>query len=84
MLLLSPAVVSDSCATLWAVWASLVAQTIKNLPATREAWLWSQGWEDPLEEEMAPHSSTVVWKIPWSEEPGGLQSWGRKEWDKNE
>ena len=51
---------------------------------TPETWLRSQGWEDPLEEEMAPHSSTVVWKIPWSEEPGGLQSWGRKESDTTE
>ena len=76
MLLLSPAVVSDSCATLWAVWASLVAQTIKNLPATREAWLWSQGWEDPLEEEMATHPSILAWTIPWTKEPAGPQPTG--------
>ena len=71
MLLLSPAVVSDSCATLWAVWASLVAQTIKNLPATWETWFWSQGWEDFLEEEMATHPSILAWTIPWTKEPAG-------------
>ena len=56
--------------------ASLVAQTGKNLPALRETWVQSLGWEDPLEEEMATHSSTLAWKIPWMEEPGGLQSKG--------
>ena len=48
---------------------------IKNLPATQETqetWVWSQGWEDPPEKEMATHSSTPAWKIPWTEEPGGL------------
>ena len=57
-------------------WASLVAQTVKNLPAMQETWIWSLGWEDPLEEGMATHSSILVWKIPWTEEPGGLQSTG--------
>ena len=53
---------------------SLVAQMVKNLPAMRETWVRSLGWEDPLEEEMAIHSSTIAWKIPWTEEPGRLQS----------
>ena len=49
---------------------------VKRLPATRETWVQSLGQEDPLEKEMAPHSSTLAWKIPWTEEPGGLQSTG--------
>ena len=52
--------------------AFLVAQMIKYLPATRETWVQSLGWEDPLEKEMATHSSTLAWKIPWTEEPGRL------------
>ena len=52
--------------------ASLVAQTVKRLPAMRETWVQSLGWEDPLEKEMATHSSTIAWKIPWTEEPGRL------------
>ena len=55
-------------------WASLVAQTVKNLPAMRETWVWSLAWEDPLEEGMATHSSVLAWRSPWTEEPGGLQS----------
>ena len=55
---------------------SLVAQMVKNLPAMRETWVQSQGWKDPLEKEMATHSSTLAWKIPWMEEPGRLQSMG--------
>ena len=47
---------------------------VKNLPAMRETWVWSLGWEDPLEEGMAAHSSILAWRIPWTEEPGGLQS----------
>ena len=54
--------------------ASLVAQRIKCLPAMQETWVQSLGWEDPLEKEMATHSSTLSWRIPWTEEPGGLQS----------
>ena len=54
--------------------ASLVAQTIKRLPAVRETRVRSLGWEDPLEKEMATHSNTLAWKIPWTEEPGRLQS----------
>ena len=57
-------------------WASLVAQTVKNLPAVRETWVRSVGWEDPLEEEMAAHSSILAWEILWTEEPGRLQSMG--------
>ena len=55
---------------------SLVAQMVKRLPAVRETWVRSLGWEDPLEKAMAPHSSILVWRIPWTEEPGGLQSTG--------
>ena len=53
-----------------------VAQTIKNLPAMQEMWVRSLGWEAPLEEEMATHSSILAWEIPWTEGPGGLQSMG--------
>ena len=56
--------------------ASLLAQTVKNLPAMQETWVQSLGWEDPLEKEMATHSRILAWKIPWTEEPGGLQSMG--------
>ena len=54
--------------------ASLVAQTVKLLSAMLETWVRSLGREDPLEKEMATHSSTLAWKIPWTEEPGRLQS----------
>ena len=53
---------------------SLVAQTVKCLPTMLETWVRSLGWEDHLEKEMATHSSTLAWKIPWMEEPGRLQS----------
>ena len=56
--------------------ASLVAQRVKRLPAMRETWVWSLGQEDPLEKEVATHSSTLAWKIPWTEKPGRLQSMG--------
>ena len=56
--------------------ASLVAQRLKRLPAMRETWVQSLGQEDPLEKEMATHSSILAWRIPWMEEPGGLQSTG--------
>ena len=56
--------------------ACLVAQLVKNLPAMWETWVQSLGWEDPLEEGMATHSSILVWRIPWTEEPGGPQSMG--------
>ena len=55
---------------------SLAAQTGKRLPAMQDTRVRSLGREDPLEKEMAPHSSTIAWKIPWMEEPGGLQSTG--------
>ena len=57
-------------------WASLVAQMVKRLPAMWETQVRSLGQEDPLEKEMATHSSTLAWKIPWTEEPGRLQSTG--------
>ena len=57
---------------------SLVAQRLKCLPAMRETWVRSLGWEDPLEKEMATHSSILAWRIPWVEEPGGLQSMGSR------
>ena len=50
----------------------LVARTVKNLPAMWETQVQSLGWEDPLEEKMATHSSVLAWRIPWAEEPGGL------------
>ena len=56
--------------------ASLVAQMVKSLPAVGKTWVQSLGWEDSLEKEMATHSSTLAWKIPWMEEPGRLQSVG--------
>ena len=81
---------------LWYSWASLLAQMVKNLPAMRETWVRFLGWEDPLEEGMATHSSILA----WTEEPSGLQSmglhphgqrsvasyspWGRKESDMTE
>ena len=55
---------------------SLVAQMIKRLPTMQETWVRSLGWEDLLEKEMATHSSTLAWRIPWMEEPGGLKSMG--------
>ena len=55
---------------------SLVAQTVKNLPAMRETWVQSLSWEDPMEKEMATHSSILACKIPWTEEPVRLQSMG--------
>ena len=58
------------------IWASLVAQPVKNPPAMQEIWVWSLGWEGPLEKGMATHSSILAWRIPWTEEPGGLQFMG--------
>ena len=49
-----------------------MAQAVKNLPAVQESQVQSLGWEDPLEKEMATHSSILAWKIPWTEKPGGL------------
>ena len=56
--------------------ASLVSQMVKHLPAMQETWVRSLGQEDPLEKKMATHSSTLAWRIPWTEELGGLQSMG--------
>ena len=56
--------------------ASLVAQTVKNLPAVKDTWIQSLDWDDPLEKEMAIHSIILAQRILWTEEPGGLQSMG--------
>ena len=53
-----------------------MAQRVKRLPAMQATWVGSLGQEDPLEKEMATHSSILAWEIPWTEEPGGLQSIG--------
>ena len=58
------------------LYCCLVAQTVKHLPTMRETWVRSLGWEDPLEKEMAAHSSILAWKIPWTAEPGRLPSMG--------
>ena len=62
--------------TLYILWASLMAQMVKHLPAMWETWVRFLGQEDPLQKETAIHSSTLAWKIPWMEEPDGLQSMG--------
>ena len=66
-------VINDSLKELW---TSLVAQMVKRLSTMQETWVRSLGREDPLEKEMAIYSSTIAWKIPWTEEPGRLQSMG--------
>ena len=58
------------------LWASLMAQMEENLPAMQETWVPSLSWKYPLEEEMATHSSSLAWRTPWTEEPGGLRSTG--------
>ena len=64
--------------------ASQMAQWLKNIhlpmQETQEIWVQSLGWEDTLEKGMATHSSVLVWRIPWTEEPGGLQSMGSQSW----
>ena len=61
--------------------AFLVAQMVKNLPTTQETQVWSLAWEEPLEKETTTHSSIIAWEIPWTEEPGRLQSMGlKKSW----
>ena len=58
-----------------------MAHTVKNLPVLLETWVWSLGWEDLLEKGMATHSGILAWRIPWTEEPGGLQFMGpQKSW----
>ena len=68
----------------WYEAITLVAQRLKCLPSMQETLVQSLGWEDPLEKEMATHSSILTWRIPWTEEPGGLQSTGHKELDTTE
>ena len=62
-------------------WASLVAQTVKNLPVMQETWARSLGWEDPLEKGTATHSSILAWRIPWTEELAGCSPWNHTESD---
>ena len=62
--------------TFTSTWTFLVAQMVKNLPAMQETWAWSLGQEDPLEKGLVPHSSILVWRIPWTQEPGESQSVG--------
>ena len=69
------------CVTLNILGASLVTRWVKNLPTMQETWVQSPGREDPLEKEMATHSIILAWRIPWTEEPGGLQSLGSQESD---
>ena len=71
----------SACILCVSIWASLVAQRVKHLPAVQETWVPCLGQEDPLEKEMATHSSTLAWKIPWTEKSGGL---GRRESDTTE
>ena len=67
--------------------ASLVAQTVTSLSVMQKTWFWSLGWEDPLEKEMANHSSILVWRIPWTGAPGRFQFmglyWVRHDWTTN-
>ena len=72
------------CSRLRLILASLLGQSVKNLPAMQETWVQFLGWEDALEKEMATHSSILALKIPWTEEPGGLQSMGLQESDMTE
>ena len=74
--------VTENCSVV--LWASLVAQRLKHLPGMWETWVRFLGREDPLEKEMATHSSTLAWRIPWREEPVGYSPWGRKESDTTE
>ena len=61
-----------------------MAQRVKNLPAVQETQVLSLGWEDPLEEGIATHSSILAWRVPWTEELGGYSPWGCKESDMTE
>ena len=72
------------CSRLRLILASLLGLSVKNLPAMQETWVQFLGWEDALEKEMETHSSILAWKIPWTEEPGGLQSMGLQESDVTE
>ena len=66
---------------IYTTWASLIAQSVKYLPAMMDTQVQFLGWEDPLEKEIATHSSILAWRIPWTEEPGRLQSMGSQESD---
>ena len=79
----SPAV-KTSPSNVEGVGLNLVTQMVKNPPAMQETWVWSWGKEDPLEKWMSTHSSIPAWRIPWIEEPGGLQSLGSQELDTTE
>ena len=61
-----------------------MTQMVPNLPAMQETWVLLLGWEDPLEKGMVTHSSTLAWRIPWTEEPGVYSPWGLKESDVTE
>ena len=61
-----------------------MSQTVKNLPAVQEIWVPSLDWDGPLEKGLATYSSTLAWRIPWTEEPGGIQSMGSQESDTTE
>ena len=74
MLSFKPVFLLFSFTFLVAFLTSLVVQVVKNLPAMWKIWVWSLGWEDPLEKGTVTHSSILTWKIPWTEEPGRLQS----------
>ena len=71
-----PLLFDDFMSLLTTLWASLVAQMVKNPPAMHKTQIQSLDWENPLEKGMATHSSILTWRIPWTEEPGGLQSMG--------
>ena len=69
---------------MYKMWASLVAQMVKNLPVMLKTWVQSLGRENPLEKAVATHSSILAWRIPWTEEPGGYSPQGCKELDTTE
>ena len=71
-----PLLFDDFMSLLTTLWASLVAQLVKNSPAMQETWVRSLGRENPLEKKMATHSSILIWRILWTDESGGLQSMG--------
>ena len=79
-----PLIFSPHLLLVFCVPASLVAQTVKHLPAMQETWVQSLGWEDPLEKEMTTHISTLAWKIPWTKEPVGYSPCGHKDSDMTE
>ena len=73
---------ANFCTIILRIYTSLLAQMVKNLPAMQETQVWPLSQENPLKKGMATHSSILAWRIPWTEEPGGLYSaWGHKESD---